>query len=57
LRAWRKEFARIAKRAGIPPRQGAGFADSKKKFAEDIKGEVLQSLVPERRGKARGGAN
>src|ERR1700682_1674672 len=46
-----KEFARIANVPGF--RRGkAPVSLIRKKFAEDIKGEVLQSLVPERVEKA-----
>ena len=38
-------------RAGIPPGQGAGPL-IRRRFADDIKGEVLQSLVPEQIEKA-----
>jgi len=39
-----KEFARL-RTCRDPARQGAGFADPSE-VREDIKGEVLQSLVP-----------
>jgi len=46
-----KEFARIANVPGF--RRGkAPVSLIRRKFAEDIKGEVLQSLVPERVEKA-----
>src|SRR5438034_11558554 len=46
-----KEFARLANVPGL--RRGkAPVSLIRRKFAEDIKGEVLQSLVPERVEKA-----
>jgi trigger factor len=46
-----KEFARIARVPGFRPGK-APVSLIKRRFAEDIKGEVLQSLVPERVEKA-----
>jgi len=46
-----KELARIARVPGFRPGK-APLALIKKRFAEDIKGEVLQTLVPERVEKA-----
>jgi trigger factor len=46
-----KEFARIARVPGFRPGK-APVSLIRKRFAEDIKGEVLQSLVPERVEKA-----
>jgi trigger factor len=46
-----KEFARIARVPGFRPGK-APLPLIRRKFAEDIKGEVLQSLVPEHVGKA-----
>jgi trigger factor len=46
-----KEFARIARVPGFRPGK-APLPLIRRKFAEDIKGEVLQSLVPDRVGKA-----
>ena len=46
-----KEFARIARVPGFRPGK-APVSLIRRRFAEDIKGEVLQSLVPERVGKA-----
>jgi len=43
-----KEFARLANVPGFRRGKASCFADPAEKFAEDIKGEVLQSLVPER---------
>jgi len=45
-KAWRRNRA-AGERAGIPARQ-APVSLIRRKFAEDIKGEVLESLVPER---------
>ena len=42
-----KEFARVARVPGFRPGK-APVSLIKRRFAEDIKGEVLQSLVPER---------
>ncbi|HYL62456.1 MAG TPA: trigger factor [Candidatus Methylomirabilis sp.] len=46
-----KEFARIARVPGFRPGK-APVSLIRRRFAEDIKGEVLQSLVPERVEKA-----
>jgi trigger factor len=46
-----KELARVARVPGFRPGK-APISLIKKRFAEDIKGEVLQSLVPERVEKA-----
>jgi trigger factor len=46
-----KEFARVARVPGFRPGK-APLPLIRRKFAEDIKGEVLQSLVPERVEKA-----
>jgi trigger factor len=46
-----KEFARVARVPGFRPGK-APVSLIKRRFAEDIKGEVLQSLVPERVEKA-----
>jgi trigger factor len=46
-----KEFARVARVPGFRPGK-APIPLIKRRFAEDIKGEVLQSLVPERVEKA-----
>src|SRR5260370_19111418 len=46
-----KELARVARVPGFRPGK-APISLIKRKFAEDIKGEVLQSLVPERVEKA-----
>jgi trigger factor len=46
-----KEFARIARVPGFRPGK-APVSIIRRRFAEDIKGEVLQSLVPERVEKA-----
>ena len=46
-----KEFAKMARVPGFRPGK-APITLIKKRFAEDIKGEVLQSLVPERVEKA-----
>ena len=46
-----KEFARIARVPGFRPGK-APVSLIRRRFAEDIKGEVLQTLVPERVGKA-----
>jgi trigger factor len=46
-----KEFARIARVPGFRPGK-APIAIIRRRFADDIKGEVLQSLVPERVEKA-----
>ena len=46
-----KEFARVARVPGFRPGK-APVSLIRKRFAEDIKGEVLQSLVPERVEKA-----
>ena len=46
-----KEFARVASVPGFRPGK-APVSLIRKRFAEDIKGEVLQSLVPERVEKA-----
>jgi trigger factor len=46
-----KELARVARVPGFRPGK-APLALIKKRFAEDIKGEVLQTLVPERVEKA-----
>jgi trigger factor len=46
-----KEFARIARVPGFRPGK-APVSLIRRRYAEDIKGEVLQSLVPERVGKA-----
>ena len=46
-----KEFARIARVPGFRPGK-APVSLIRRRFAEDIKGEVLQSLVPEHVGKA-----
>jgi trigger factor len=46
-----KEFARVARVPGFRPGK-APISLIKKRFAEDIKGEVLQTLVPERVEKA-----
>ncbi len=46
-----KDFARMARVPGFRPGK-APIALIKKRFAEDIKGEVLQKLVPERVEKA-----
>src|SRR5258708_8313816 len=46
-----KEFARVARVPGFRPGKGP-VSLIRRRFAEDIKGEVLQSLVPERVEKA-----
>src|SRR6202035_4331602 len=46
-----KEFARIARVPGFRPGK-APISLIRRRFADDIKGEVLQSLVPERVEKA-----
>src|SRR5271154_6724485 len=46
-----KEFARVARVAGFRPGK-APLPLIRRKFADDIKGEVLQTLVPERVEKA-----
>src|ERR1041384_4579782 len=46
-----KELARVARVPGFRPGK-APVALIKRRFADDIKGEVLQSLVPERVEKA-----
>src|SRR6516165_2794523 len=46
-----KEFARLARVPGFRPGK-APISLIKKRFAEDIKGEVLQTLVPQRVEKA-----
>jgi trigger factor len=46
-----KEFARVARVPGFRPGK-APVSLIRRRFAEDIKGEVLQSLVPERVEKA-----
>jgi len=46
-----KDFAKIARVPGFRPGK-APVSLIRRRFAEDIKGEVLQSLVPERVGKA-----
>src|SRR5271165_367274 len=46
-----KEFARVARVPGFRPGK-APITLIRRKFADDIKGEVLQSLVPERVEKA-----
>src|SRR5712692_7098728 len=46
-----KEFARLANVAGFRPGK-APVSLIRRRFAEDIKGEVLQSLVPEHVEKA-----
>jgi trigger factor len=46
-----KEFARMARVPGFRPGK-APISLIKRRFAEDIKGEVLQTLVPETVGKA-----
>jgi trigger factor len=46
-----KEFARIARVSGFRPGK-APISLIRRRFADDIKGEVLQSLVPERVEKA-----
>src|SRR5437667_7147150 len=46
-----KEFARVARVPGFRPGK-APVSLVKRRFADDIKGEVLQSLVPERVEKA-----
>src|SRR6266436_7406770 len=46
-----KEFAKMARVPGFRPGK-APLSLIKRRFADDIKGEVLQSLVPERVEKA-----
>jgi trigger factor len=46
-----KEFARIARVPGFRPGK-APISLIKRRFADDIKGEVVQTLVPEKVGKA-----
>src|SRR5262245_19641948 len=46
-----KDFAKVARVPGFRPGK-APVSLIRRRFAEDIKGEVLQSLVPERVGKA-----
>src|SRR5262244_4080589 len=46
-----KEFARVARVPGFRPGK-APISLIKRRFAEDIKGEVLQTLVPEHVEKA-----
>src|ERR1700722_13185219 len=46
-----KEFARVAKIPGFRPGK-APVTLIRRRFADDIKGEVLQSLVPEQIDKA-----
>ena len=46
-----KEFARVARVPGFRPGK-APVSLIRRRFAEDIKGEVLQALVPERVEKA-----
>jgi trigger factor len=50
-----KEFARIANVPGF--RRGKAPVSLIRKFAEDIKGEALQSLVPERVEKRKRAGN
>ena len=47
-----KEFAKVARVPGFRPGK-APLTLIRRRFADDIKGEVLQSLVPERVGKSR----
>ena len=46
-----KEFAKLARVPGFRPGK-APVSLIRRRFADDIKGEVLQSLVPERVEKA-----
>ena len=47
-----KEFARVARVPGFRPGK-APETLIRRRFADDIKSEVLQSLVPERQDRAR----
>src|SRR6202051_4039311 len=51
-----KEFARVARVPGFRPGK-APVTLIRRRFADDIKGEVLQSLVPEQIEKAVKGQN